>query len=323
MRTVRDIDIDIPPHVGAWLDAAAAHPAVRSVILYGSRSIGRHRENSDWDIALVTDQGEQPVALMEDQWKMSAKHGIAVLSESDFLASRDVYASLPSEVALGVVLRGRDYPFEEEHMARKRLVGSSTQEARSTYIGLTEHLWKFLQEDIQNVSNCKQSEYTRAVVGLGGASADAAERAVKLVTLSLGLPFQATHDLRTLAQDLPREWRERVEALNGDTDVLHQANYGERMLEQDEIRDVCEQTERRLHLTLDVVALLPKMATPLRKADCKDLLRHMTETDPYIRTMRELCADVVPDLLAKFVATRDECMERFLRDSAGPGPERA
>ena len=315
MRTIQDVNIDIPPHVGAWLDAAADHPAVRSIILYGSRSIGRHREHSDWDIALITDDGERPAALMEHQWQMSPKHGITVLSESDMLAKKDVYASLPSEVALGVVLYGRNYEHEEEVMAKKRLVGASTPEARSTYIGLTEHMWKFLREEIQNVSDCRQSSYTIAVVGLGGASANAAERAAKLVTLSLGRPFQAIHDVRELAQDLPPKWPERIEALNGDTDMLHKANYGEYRLKQDEIQDVCEQTERRLRLTLDAIACLPKMMTPLNKADYEDLLRHMTKDDPYVRTMRGLCADVVPDLVEKFVATRDECMAHFQRDS--------
>lgn len=235
MRTIQDTNIDIPPHVNAWVKAAAAHPTVRSVILYGSRSIARHREDSDWDIALITDEGKCPDLVRTGEDWMSPKHGIAVLSESDMLARKATYASFPSEVALGVVLKGRNYEVEDDLMAR-RLVGTNTPEARSVYIALTEHMWKFLREEITNVGKCRQSEYTTAATGFGGASADAAERAVKLVTLSLGLPFQVSHNVHELAQDLPHLWRERIQALNGDTAVLHAANYGEHLLQEHEFR---------------------------------------------------------------------------------------
>ena len=316
MRTLHDSPIDIPPHVEAWVDAAAAHPAVRSVILYGSRSIGRHREDSDWDIALVTDEGERPdVARLDECWMLSPKHGVTVLSESDMLARKATYASLPSEVALGVVLKGQNYTVEDDLMAR-RLVGTNTPEARSVYIALTEHMWKFLREEITNVGKCRRSEYKTAATGFGGASADAAERAVKLATLSLGLPFQASHSVHELAQDLPDEWRERLETLNGDTDRLHAANYGERLLREHEIRTVCERTERRLHLTLDLVADLAKMRNPLDSADSRDVLRRMAETDPEVGLMRELCSDVAPELVGRFSIVRESCIKRFAHDSA-------
>lgn len=316
MRMIHDTSIAIPSQVDSLVQAASAHPAVRSVILYGSRAVGSHREDSDWDIAIVTEKGEHPaLSLLADAWTLSPDHGVTVLSESDMLARKGVYASLPSEVALGVVLKGRNYDVEDDFVAGKRLVGTNTREARSTYIGLTEHLWKFLREDIVNVANCERSEYTTAATGLGGASADAAERAVKLVTLSCGLPFQASHNVHELAQDLSDEWRRRIEALNGDTFKLHKANYGEVVLQDDEIRVACEQTKRRLHLTLDVVADLPKMRTPLNSDDAKDLHRRLLEAAPEVRLMRDLCVDVVPDLVGRFTAVRDSCIERLLRDS--------
>ena len=157
-----------------------------------------------------------------------------------------------------------------------------------------------------------------AATGFGGASADAAEWAVKLVALSLGLPFQASHSVQELAQDLHAEWRERLEALNGDTDRLHAVNYGERMLREEEIQDVCEETERRLHLTLDLVADLAKMRTPLNNADSRDLIRRLAETDPEVRLMRELCSDVAPELVGKFTNVREICIMRFAHDSAVP-----
>ena len=318
MRTLQDTPIDIPPHIGELVDAAVADPAVRSVVLYGSRSVGSHHAHSDWDVALVTKAGVSPAApVIDDGWALSDKHGYTVLDEDDFLAKMNTYASLASEVALGVVLRGDNYKHREPHMAAKRTFGATTEEARATYIGLMAHMWKFLREDIMNVHGCRRSNYTLAPPGLDGASADAAERAVKLVTLSLGYPFQASHDVHVLAEALPADWRERLEALNGDTKALHEANYGLHLLEGEEIQPACEQTARRLRLTLEVAACLCTMKSPLSASDARRLHASLTteEATKDVATMVDVCADELPDLVDQFVSVRDSWLERLARAS--------
>lgn len=52
MRMIHDTSIAIPSQVDSLVQAASAHPAVRSVILYGSRAVGSHREDSDWDLCV-------------------------------------------------------------------------------------------------------------------------------------------------------------------------------------------------------------------------------------------------------------------------------
>ena len=317
MRTLQDTPIDIPPHIGELVDVAAADPAVRSVVLYGSRSVGSHHAHSDWDVALVTKAGARPSdPVINDGWALSEEHGYTVLDEADFQAKTDTYASLASEVALGVVLRGDDYKNKRRDVATRKTFGTTTKEARNAYVGLMAHLWKFLREEMMNVNECRRSKYASAPPGLGGASADAAERAVKLVTLCLGYPFQASHDVRVLAEALPANWREQLEALNGETKALHEANYGIHILEGEAIQPACEQTARRLRLTLDVVARLCNMESPLNASDARRLHWSLTAEGATkdVATMIDVCADELPDLVGQFISARDGWLERLSRD---------
>ena len=317
MRTIQDTDIVIPPHVDRLADAAAADPAVCSVVLYGSRSIGRYRPWSDWDIAVIVRGSTKPSdAVMSAGWEVAPKHGITVLDEEQMLAEMGVYASLASEIALGVVMRGVNYDVEHCTMA-KRLYGTNTAEARSSYIAMMAHVWSLLRADIENVTECRQSQYAVAQPTLGGNSADASERVVKLTTLTLGLPFQATHDIHKLAKDLPNEWRERLKALNGNTEALHIMNYGTRALSKDELRQLCEQTEERLRLTMDVLADLLHEPNPLTPSDASQLCA--TITSPFVNrkvlAMVDECMDDARDLVQQFTSIRDQWIERLARDS--------
>ena len=318
MRTLHETNIDIPPEVGVWIDAAAADPTVRSVILYGSRSTHRYRVDSDWDVALVTAAGQRPCrTVLAGGWELSPKHGFTVLGEDEMLKLKDVYASLPSEVALGVVLRGSNYEVEEAEVARKRTVGADTASARSSYIGLMNELWWHLAREIEHVSECKNSGFTIADPGLGNGSADAAEWAVKLITLALRLPFQTSHSFHELANDLPDDWRERLRELNGNTSKLHAADYGEMPLQEDDIRAACEQSERRLRLTLDVLQDLLSMRSPLTAEDARFLRTRVgASIQRRADVMIEDCSAVVPELTSKFTRVRDGWLNRLARDAA-------
>lgn len=314
MRTLQDHPIHMPPQLGELVDAAAADPAVRSVVLYGSRSIGKERPASDWDIALVTDGASRPAkAIMDAGWRLSPKHGLTVVSEKDMLAKKDVYASLPSEICLGVVLRGVNYELEDHVAASRRTFGNNTTEARASYVGMMESMWEFLRQDMMRINRCKRAEHAVVPTGLGSGSADAAERAVKLATLAHGLPFQASHDVHELAERLPDEWRKRLEALNGDTKLLHQATYALLDLDEAEARQVCEATERRMRLTLDVVDDLLHMPMPLTAADASRLrtLLANPDTTTEVDFMLKQCSAASPELVAQFEAVRDRWIERL------------
>ena len=350
MRTLQDHPIHMPPQLGELVDAAAADPAVRSVVLYGSRSIGKERPASDWDIALVTDGASRPAkGIMDAGWRLSPKHGLTVVSEKDMLAKKDVYASLPSEICLGVLLRGVNYELEDPVVTSRRTFGNNTQapqcrslaapplgpappslqgtaprsrslarvcsteEARASYVGMMESMWEFLRQDMMRVNRCKRAEHAVVPTGLGSGSADAAERAVKLATLAHGLPFQASHDVHELAERLPDEWRKRLEALNGDTQLLHQATYALLDLDEAEARQVCEATERRMRLTLDVIDDRLHMPMPLAATDASRLrmLLANPDTTAEVDFMLRQCSAASPQLVAQFEAVRDRWIERL------------
>ena len=317
MRTVQETAIHIPPHLERLADVAVADPVVHSVVLYGSRSVGRHRADSDWDVALVTEGGTKPSrTVMGEGWGLSPKHGFTVLSENEMATKKDVYASLASEIALGVVLRGAVYDIEDGSTARRKF-GTNTEEARSSYAALLVTMWKFIREDVMNVTVCKKSDYTVSPIGLGGASADAAERVVKLVTLAHGLPFQASRDVHELAEGLPDEWRNRLKALHGETKRLHEADYGMYILTEDEAQELCEDTERRLRLTMDVANDLLGMPTPLIEAGMLRL-RAMLANPAAVKEvdlMVDECSTTLPDLVEHFTTVRGDWLARLARTS--------
>ena len=312
---MRDFALETPAAIDAWVRAAAADPVVKSVILFGSRSTGRHRPNSDWDIALVTANGERPSpAVMDGQYDLSEEHGVTVLGEDRLLAEKDTYATLASEVALGVVLEGEVYELARNDMAKRR-VGTTTKAAKAAFAGLMEQTWVCLRQEIMDVANCRASDYARAPARLGGNSADAAERVVKMVTLSLGKPFLAVHDIHELADDLPGEWRGRVKALNGNIHRLHMANYGEDRLGEDQIQETCETIAKRLRLTMDVLTVLCEMENPLDAPEASRLLGLLTDPGAQddVATMTRRASDPAPELARKFESVRNKWLAKLHR----------
>ena len=317
VRTASDIHIETPAAMDAWVADAVADPVVRSVILFGSRSIGTHRPDSDWDLALVTSDGEGPGdELLRRGFEFAERHGVVVLSEERMLADKDAYATLASEVALGVVLEGEVYEtLGDEVMARRR-VGETTAAARTAFAGLLEQTWKCLHQEIIDVAECRMVDYEYAPTSLGGNSADAAERVAKMVTLSLGFPFLATHDIHELADDLPPKWQAKLKKLNGQVRSLHMANYGKSRPATDGIKEVCDSTVSRLRLVMDVLDDLADMENPLDPFECGRLTKLMASPSAkqrlaHVRTL----AHEIPALADAFNETHGKWTDRLHSDS--------
>ena len=223
MQTLDQTNIELPPDVGAWVDRAAAVPCVRSVVLFGSRALGRAREHSDWDIAVIhADDESLPCELLSDSYDFAPKHGASTIAEVRWLEQKDHYATLSNEVvAHGVLLRGINH---QGHFMPPRQ--SDPEHAADQFRTMGRSVWRRLTIGITGLAECRLSGFSYADPELAKNAADAVEFIGKLVYLSQGLTFAQTHDLGKISDGLPHEWYEKLVLLNGDLHSDHQAEYG-------------------------------------------------------------------------------------------------
>ena len=174
-----------------------------------------------------------------------------------------------------------------------------------------------LRKEILNIASCRAANYERARTSLGGNSADAAERVVKMVILAFGKPFLATHDMHELLADVPDRWKGELEALNGNIRHLHVVNYGEDRPAPEQIRRVCDETAKRVDLTLDVLGRLSEMENPLDADECQRLLSLLMEPDERddVATMVRRATPHAKRLVDKFTANQKMWLDRLQRDS--------
>ena len=313
MRGIGDAaHIEVRPDILRWARDAIAHPSVLSVILFGSRASGTASRNSDWDTAVVVKDDDQLPRSITDACLGWSPHGAVLVNETDMLENAGTYASLPSEVAEGVVIVGRNYQAKQDDVRDK-----NTEQARNQYATMAVNMWTAIELEVRNLATCHDSGLAEAAVDTGRHSANAAEYVAKLLCLSLGRPFSHTHRLDQLADELPREWRDAIAALNGDTHGLHVAGYGSAPIEPEDVPRIFAETKERLLGTLAVAGKLATMRMVVSTKEQATIRGHLASSRHRKHLDLELsdAKHGLPDLVAAVERARAAWIDRLERDA--------
>ena len=223
-RTPIDIPKWLTDYADKWPEAGAS-----AVVLYGSRSCGLARPDSDWDIAVLFD-GEYEIPAQDSvclPGSVSKHHEVCTLSCS----ISDIRPSLVREIARGVVLKGdlnllieQSYEGDMLEIDRKDMMihlyhgyGSILQCIRAVNITWQDGL---ITETRKTIPLAKLGDTISESL-----SAHAAERIVKALCCALVIPYERTHNVEQLAKEVPVEWQESVLRLNGTTGAKQQLRY--------------------------------------------------------------------------------------------------
>ena len=94
-------------------DALIKWPNAKAAILFGSRARGDHRDDSDWDIALITDSEESlPTAVYRDLARLKTRESIVIqglaLSQARFCENANSLGNIAAPIAReGQLIAGR------------------------------------------------------------------------------------------------------------------------------------------------------------------------------------------------------------------------
>ena len=314
MLTIADAaHIEVRPDILRWAQDAVRHPVVSSAILFGSRALGLARVDSDWDVALVVkDRREVPSDIADACRRWSPKHGVVVVEEANMREHAATYASLPSEIAAGVVIAGCDFPVEENAMRDK-----DTAQARNRYEMMAKNFWTAVELELHNLTECSRNGLSETDADLGKHSADAAEFVTKMLCLSLGRPFAHSHRLDKLADELPLEWREEIAALNGATHDLHGASYGDGQIEPADVPRVFAATQNRLLRTLAVAKKLTQLDRVVSEEGRRRIAHRLAESGrgKHLDMALSDAEDELPHLVAAVQESRSAWLSRFRQDA--------
>ena len=331
MRTLTETDIDFPAPLEAWVEAAGHDPAVRSVILFGSRALGHARPTSDWDFALIVDAGKLPSDdLLNDAMRWSPKHGAHIIERDDLLRKGDVYASFENEVTLGVIVDGENY----EVGGNTADIGEPTADAVLAFGSLTEKFWYNAIAGVELLGQCKTNDFQRISAMMGNSVADAAECAAKLTCMAFGLKFAFKHKLDEVADSLApgnEALANRIKAMNGDTHKLHVASYrGIAFDNLEDAKDHWVKCHEQMALAFDMVCDLSQTQAPLTQESAVEALDAIFHNDAMCKRLNhadETHQGQISELLAKCRDAYNGWRERLERDGhvrehGSPGIER-
>ena len=310
--------VEVRPDIARWAERASACPCVRSVVLFGSRAHGTARHDSDWDVALVVEDGSNvPYDIVAPCEQWAPKHGAVLVAEADMVAKIDTFASLPAEIGAGVLLHGRNYKQRERTMDDK-----NTLQARSSYQTMTVNMWDSVAREVWKLADAHDNGYVEAQADLGKHSANAAEFVAKLLCLSVGQPFRHAHRLDKLAEDVPREWKDEIAALNGDTHDLHMTSYGDEPIAPADVHGRFMATKSRLVRTLAVVEKLADMPIVASAHDLSRLQKLLHAKQAEFANVMEEAKNAVPDVVEAARRARAALLGRIDRQLSGHDMER-
>ena len=190
-------------------DALIKWPNAKAVILFGSRARGDHRDDSDWDIAFITDSEESlPTAVYQDLKKLETRESIVVqgfaLSQERFCEDACSLGNIAAPIAReGQLIAGR--------------CGWPKLESEPT-LKLDEYLdWRsrgmiriaFASNNLAKAIDDARTGSTRAELGeFVAASSDAAERFAKIAFGKLasgtGVDIPRGHQVNEIVKALDR-----------------------------------------------------------------------------------------------------------------------
>ena len=221
LSTAESHAIEVPNWLRRHADIWIKIPCVRAVVLFGSRAVGLARDSSDWDLVILhegnelgdvprgRDFDEQPVDLAYLPLKkyLRKAHQVGTLAHELATHGRLIKGHLPA-------LEKRSLMVSEEELVRHLFYASHNL---ASAIG-----------DVQtDVSRSDPEESLSSILAYvsSPSSANGAERTAKALCLHLGVTYSHTHNVEKLSELVPKEWREKVLAMDGDTSKAHVATY--------------------------------------------------------------------------------------------------
>lgn len=208
-------------YADAWREAGAL-----AVVLYGSRAFGTALPDSDSDVAVVLDEGED-AAYVEPIIDSEITHHQEV---NRVIGDCSRFApSFAREIRKGVSLVGDIATvFPKPNLLEIKLLTKS--DFSSNLMWSLVHATNSLYH-INSRYELENGEANLNVISSSGGtkySANAAERCVKALCCLLGIGYQHTHDVEILAKKLPDDWRELAMRMNGNTRKGHVLVYEDR-----------------------------------------------------------------------------------------------
>lgn len=204
-------------HADIWIKI----PGVEAVVLFGSRAIGSANENSDWDVAIVHSESKPKDIPMHRDFSIH-QVDVPLISLRKYIEESHNVGTLAHELAVnGDVLAGSIPPFDN-----RRLVVSKEELARHVefaFHGLAMAIAEIAVDmshgDPHDSLDNIPANYSSAP------SANGAERIAKALCVHLGVTYRHTHSVKELAELVPKKWRAKVLATDGNTTDAHVSPY--------------------------------------------------------------------------------------------------
>lgn len=215
---------EIPGWLQEQADLWIKHRSVSGVVLFGSRATGHAHSRSDWDVAILY-SGEPPENLQFSSGLRNRDVDIGIFPSDQVWRESHVAGTVAYELRnCGIELVGempkennKDIVISEEELARH---------LQFCFRNLATSI-RSLDENWDYESPTGKFENLSAGVATG-TSANGAERVAKALCVYLGVTYSYSHDVASLADLVPEEWKSKVLAMNGNTKPDHLFPYTER-----------------------------------------------------------------------------------------------
>ena len=221
LPTAESQAIEVPNWLRRHADIWIKTPRVRAVVLFGSRAIGCARVGSDWDLAIIHEGSEMedvPRGRDFDEQPVD----LAYLPLKKYLRKAHQVGTLAHELAThGRLIKGQLPALE-----KRRLVVSDEELARHLFYA-THNLASAIGDVQTDISRGDPEESLDSILAYvsSPSSANGAERTAKALCVHLGVTYSHTHNVEQLSELVPKEWRGKVLAMDGDTSKAHVATY--------------------------------------------------------------------------------------------------
>lgn len=211
-KTIED-EIELPRWLQRQVNLWIAIPGVRAVVLFGSHAIGRAHVGSDWDIAVL--HGEQEIEDLPLGNDAEAHCvDVPLISLDEFADCAHRVGTLAHELAINGRILAGSVPIGNS----RRLVVSEEDLARHL-----EYAFRDLALSVAELPvNLRRSGHETCLRHASAHvtsrhSADGAERVAKALCVHLGVTYDHTHDVGRLSRLVPKEWHDKVLAMDGRT----------------------------------------------------------------------------------------------------------
>lgn len=219
-KTVED-GIEVPGwlqnQVRLWIEI----PGVEAVVLFGSHAIGRAQIGSDWDVAVLHREQEiEDFPLSNDVEAHCVD--VPLMSLDEFTDCAHRVGTLAHELATNGRILAGSVPAGYS----RRLVVSEEDLARHLEYAFRDLALSVAELPVDLRRSGPETPLRRASAHVTSHhSADGAERVAKALCVHLGVTYDHTHDVGRLSRLVPKDWRDKVLAMDGRTRKAHVTAY--------------------------------------------------------------------------------------------------